>query len=201
MDPGVSRYVSWWGTAMIALGLVFVGTFGYIWITDDLNWYRTEVVDNRDIATMTLGDYVRLEGTVALNASEDTFISQVQVEKAVWETDEYEYNVDWIWITDDRGDAVLVLFDHVPTTKPGAHDGDYHLGDPICVGGYVTEDASGIMRVRAAFVAKHSNDTPAVYWQLFVAAIVVGLVLLLLFVVTRMFLSPRRHEAPDWRGL
>ncbi|UCC93649.1 MAG: hypothetical protein JSW25_03015 [Thermoplasmata archaeon] len=201
MDPGVTRYFTWWGTALIALGLVFIGTFGYLWINDDLNWYRAEVVDNRDIQSMDVGDYVRVEGTVALNASEDLIITQVQVEKVVWEVDEYEYNVDWIWVTDDRGDPVLVIFDFVPVTKPGAHDGDYHVADPICVGGHVTDDGSGIMRVRAAFVAKHSNDTPAIFWQFFVAAIVVGLVLLLLFVLTRMFLFPRKQEAPDWRGL
>ena len=201
MDPGVHRYISWWGTALIALGLVFVGTFGYLWISDDLAWYRSDVVDARDVAPLKVGDYVRVEGTVALNASEDVIVTQVIVEKAVWETEEYEYNVDWVWVTDGRGDAVLVIFDFVPTTKPGAHDGDYHLGDPICVGGHVTDDGSGIKRVRAAFVAKHPNDTPAIFWQYFVAAIIVGLVLLLLFVVTRMFLSPRKQEAPDWRGL
>lgn len=201
MDPGVSRYMAWWGTALVALGLVFVGTLGYLWITDELAWYRTDVVDARDVASMDVGDYVRVEGTVALNASRDVIVSRSTVTKAVWETDEYTYNVDWIWVTDDRGDAVLVLFDHVPTTKPGAHDGDYHVGDPICVGGYVTDDGSGIMRVRAQFVAKHRNDTPAIFWAWFVAAAFIGLLLLLVFVVTRVFLNPRRQEAPDWRGL
>ncbi len=201
MDPGVSRYVSWWGTALVALGLVFVGTFGYLWISDDLAWYRTEVVDARDVASMEVGDYVRVEGAVALNASEDVIITQSTVTKAVWETEEYTYNVDWIWVTDDRGDPVLVLFDHVPHTKPGAHEGDYHRGDPICVGGYVTDDGTGIMRVRAHFVAKHSNDTPAIFWAWFVASAFIGLLLLLVFVVVRVFLHPRKREAPDWRGL
>jgi hypothetical protein len=201
MDPWVSRYLAWWGTALVALGLVFVGTFGYLWISDDLAWYRTEVVDARDISRMDVGDYVRVEGRVALNASHDVIITMEMVEKVVWETENYTYNVDWIWVTDDRGDAVLVLFDHVPTTKPGAHEGSYHVGDLICVGGYVTDDGSGIMRVRAAFVAKHPNDTYAIFWPWFVAAVIAGLVLLLLFVVTRVFLNPRRHEAPEWRGL
>jgi hypothetical protein len=54
--------------------------------------------------------------------------------------------------------------------------------------------------VRAEFVANHRNDTPAVFWQLLVAAILIGLVLLLAFLATRMFLRPRKREAPDWRG-
>lgn len=200
MDPGVSRYFTWWGAALIGLGLIFVGTFGYVLITEDLAWFRTEIVDNRDVPTHAVGDYVRVKGVVALNASEDVIITQRLVERTTWDYHEYDYNVDHVWVTDDRGDPILVLFDHVPVTKEGRHDGDYHRGDRVCVGGYVTKDVVGIKRVRAAFVAKHENDTPAVFWDLLVAAIVVGFVLLLLFIVTRMFLSPRKQEAPDWRG-
>jgi hypothetical protein len=192
--------MSWWGTALVALGLVFVGTFGYVLLSSDIAWYRTEVTDNRDIASLAIGEYVRVEGEVALNASQDVIVTQVPVESATWEWHDYEYNVDHVWLTDGRGDPVLVLFDHVPTTKPGRHDGDYHRGDMVCVGGHVTDDGTGIKRVRAEFVANHRNDTPAVLWQLLVAAILIGLVMLLAFVATRMFLRPRKREAPDWRG-
>ena len=200
MDAGVRRLANWWGTLVLALALLFVGISGYIWIIDDLAWYRTDVVDARDVQSMDLGDYVRVEGTVALNTSEDVIIVQREVEKATISMNEYEYTVRWVWVEDGRGDAVLVLFDHVGQTKPGRHDGDYHRGDMICVGGYVADDGSGIKRVRANFVAKHPNDTPAIFWSLFVGMIVAGIVLILLFVVTRIFLEQRRPDAPDWRG-
>ena len=201
MDPGVSRHMHWWGTAVLGLGLIFVGTFMYIMILEDLAWYRTDVVDNRDVRSMDIGDYVRVEGDVALNATEDVVISQRLVERTTWDYHEYDYQVAHVWVTDDRGDPILVLFDHVPHTKEGRHDGDYHRGDQVCIGGYVTQDASGIKRVRAHFVAKHQNDTHAIFWEYYVAAIVVGFVLLLAFVVARVFLTPRKREAPDWRGL
>ena len=85
MDPGVHRYMSWWGTALVALGLVFVGTFGYVLLSSDIAWYRTEVIDNRDIASLAIGEYVRVEGDVALNASEDVIITQVPVESTTWD--------------------------------------------------------------------------------------------------------------------
>lgn len=201
MDPGVRRVTNWWGTLVLGLALVFVGTFGYIWIVDDLAWYRTDIVDSRDVQSNDVGDYVRVEGMVALNTTEDIIIIQHQVEKATISTYEYEYTVAWVWVEDDRGDPVLVLFDRGSQTKPGRHDGDYHRGDQVCIGGHVTDDGTGIMRVRSNFVAKHPNDTPAIFWQFFVAAIVIGLVLMAMFVVTRMFLNPRKKEAPDWRGL
>ncbi len=201
MDPGVSRYLTWWGTAIIGLGLIFVGTFMYVMITEDVHWYRTDVVDNRDVRRHSIGDYVRVEGEVALNASEDVIITQRLVERVTWDYYEYDYQVDHVWVTDGRGDPILVLFDNVPHTKEGRHDGDYHRGDLVCIGGFVTDDGSGIKRVRADFVAKHQNDTHAIFWEFYVAAIVVGFVLLLTFIVTRMFLFPRKKEAPDWRGL
>jgi hypothetical protein len=150
---------------------------------------------------MDVGDYLRIEGKVALNTTEDVFIIQHRVEKATISTYEYEYMVSWIWVEDERGDAVLVLFDRESQTKPGRHDGDYHRGDQICIGGHVTKDGSGIVRVRSAFVARHQNDTPAIFWEFFVAAIIIGLTLMAMFVVMRMFLNPRKREAPDWRGL
>ena len=51
MDPGVSRYLNWWGTALVGLGLVFVGTFGHVWMTEDIKWYRTDVVENGDVGS------------------------------------------------------------------------------------------------------------------------------------------------------
>jgi hypothetical protein len=200
MDPGVRRVASWWGTLVLALALVFVGTFGYIWIGDDLEWLRTDVVDPRDVSSMKLGKYVRIEGTVAMNTTEDVIVVQHEVEKATTTAYEYEYTVAWAWIEDDNGNSVLVLFDHVTQTKPGRHDGNYHKGDTVCIGGSVAEDGSGIKRVRAHMVAKHQNDTVAIYWQFFVGAIIIGLILVLLFGVTRLFLKPRKMEAPDWRG-
>lgn len=201
MDPGVRRVTNWWGTFVLGLALVLIGTFGYIWIIDDLAWYHTDIVDAKDVSSMDVGDYVRIEGKVALNTSQDIIIIQHQVEKATIDTLEYEYTVTWAWIEDGKGDAVLVLFDRESQTKPGRHDGDYHRGDQVCIGGHVTVDLSGIKRVRSNFVAKHPNDTPAIFWEFFVAAIIIGMVLMSMFVVTRMFLKPRKKEAPDWRGL
>ncbi|NIP35432.1 MAG: hypothetical protein GWN18_10775, partial [Thermoplasmata archaeon] len=73
------------GTALIGLGLIFVGTFMYVMITEDVHWYRTEAVDNRDVRKHSIGDYVRVEGEVALNASEDVIITQRLVERVTWD--------------------------------------------------------------------------------------------------------------------
>lgn len=201
MEPGVRRIVNWWGTFVLGLGLVTVGVAGYLWVVEELGWYRTDVSPANDIQSKDLGEYVRVDGVVALNASEDIIITQEEVERGVWTTLEYEYHVDWVWVEDEDGGVVLVLFDHVRLTKPGRHDGDYHKGDRVCIGGTVaTEGGVPIKRVRADFTAKHPEDSNARYVDLFYASAFVGMMLILVFVLARFLLNPRKTEAPDWRG-
>jgi hypothetical protein len=201
MDPGVRRIVNWWGTLVLGLGLVTVGVGGYLWVVEELEWYRTDVSGASEVQGKALGEYVRVDGTVALNASRDVIITQEEVEKAVWTVHEYEYHVDWVWVEDDDGGVVLVLFDHVRLTKPGRHGGDYHKGDRVCIGGTVaTESGVGIKRVRADLTAKHPVDSNARYVAFFYAFAFVGMMLVLVFVLARFLLNPRKTEAPDWRG-
>lgn len=185
----------------MGLVLAFAGVFAYIFVTDDLGWYRTELVGAREVWEGELGQYVRVEGRFAVNASKDVIIVQEEVEKAVWTSYEYNHTVPWVWMEDERGDPLLVLFGTVSDTKPGRHGGDYHRGDEVCIGGTVAEDGSGVMRLRADVVAKYPEDTPARYAQGFVASAFAGMMLVLVFVLARIFLRPRQQEAPDWRGI
>ncbi len=201
MDPGVYRIANWWGTFVLGLVLIFVGVAGYLWVVEDLNWYRTDVSDADEVRSMHLGDYARVEGTVALNTSEDVIITEFDVQKAVMTVQDYEYHVDWIWVEDDKGGVVLILFDHVRVTKEGRHGGDYHRGDRVCIGGTVTtEGGVEINRIRADFVAKHPEDTAARYVAAFYAAGFCGMMVILVFVLARIFLNPRKAETLDWRG-
>jgi hypothetical protein len=200
MDPGVRRIAGWWGTLVVGLALFFIGVVGYIVLTKDLAWYETDLSSTREVWGDDLGTYVKVEGRVALNTTRDIIIVQEEVDKALWTTYDYTYTVAWVWIDDDEGDPLLVLFGLVTETKPGRHAGDYHRGDMICIGGTVASDGTGINRLTADFVAKYEEDTPARYAWLFVAGIFVGIVLILVFVLVRVFLKPRRRKAPDWRG-
>lgn len=200
MDPGVRRIANWWGTLVLGLGLVTLGVGGYLWVVEELNWYRTPVSDAADVQSAALGDYVRVEGMVALNTTRDVIISERVVEKAAWSVTEYDYHVDWVWVEDDEGEPVLVLFDHVSITKPGRHGGDYHKGDRVCIGGSVALEGPGIKRVRADYVAKYPEDSNARYVEWFYGASFAGMMLVLVFALARFLLHPRKEEAPDWRG-
>ncbi len=201
MDPGVYRIANWWGTFVVGLVLLFVGVAGYLWVVEDLNWYRTDVSDADEVQSMRLGDYARVEGTVAMNTSKDVFITEFDVEKAIMTVQDYEYHVDWIWVEDDKGGVVLILFDHVSETKAGRHGGDYHRGDRVCIGGTVaTEGGVEINRIRADFVAKHQEDTAARYVAGFYAAFFCGMMVILVFVLAQIFLNPRKDVTLDWRG-
>jgi hypothetical protein len=201
MEPGVRRIVQWWGTLVLGLGLVTVGVGGYLWVVEELEWYRTDVSGAGDVQSMDPGDYVRVEGTVGLNASEDVIITQEEVQEPAWTTYDYEYHVDWVWVEDDEGGVVLVLFDHVRVTKPGRHGGDYHKGDRVCIGGTVaTEPGVDVKRIRADFTAKYPEDSNARFVAIFYAAAFTGAMLILVFVLARFLLEPRKAEAPDWRG-
>lgn len=198
MDVGVSRLVTWWGTLVVGIILFTVGIFGYILVSGDLDWYRTDVMSGQVAMSHDMGDYVRIEGRTTLNATEDVLIVERDVEKAVWTDQEYDYNVDWVWVEDGKGGLVMVLFDHVSVTKPGRHDGDYHKGDRVCIGGTVALEG-GIKVLRADFVAKHRNDTDARFVGYYGAAMFGGMMIVLAFVLARMFLKPPRGEAADWR--
>jgi hypothetical protein len=201
MEPGVRRIVNWWGTFVLGLGLVTIGVAGYLWVVEELEWYRTDVSPASDIQSMDLGDYVRVDGVVALNASEDVIITQEEGSSAIQKTHEYEYHVDWVWVEDEDGGVVLVLFDHVRVTRPGRHGGDWHKGDRVCIGGTVaTESGVPIKRVRADFTAKHPEDSNARFVGFFYASAFIGMMLILVFVLARFLLNPRKSEAPDWRG-
>lgn len=200
MRDEVGRLASWWATLVVGLALVTLGVFGYLLVLGDVNWYGTEVSSYRKALSQDQGEYVRIVGRIALNTSEDVVIEQVEVEKAVWTAYEYDYFEERIYLEDAKGNSVLVLFGHVYETKPGRHDGDYHRGDEVCVGGYVTRDRVGIPAVRADFVAKHPEDTPARYASAFAGCALAGMMTVLAFALARLFLHPRRAEAPDWRG-
>jgi hypothetical protein len=199
MDLGVRRVMLWWGTFVLALVLLAVGTFGYIIISGELEWYDTPVSDASDALDGDLGDYVRVEGRIALNASEDVVIRAVEVDKAIWTDTEYEYEVAYVYVEDASGDAVLVLFDHVSETKAGRHEGDYHKGDEVCVGGTVAVEGEGLKALRADFVAKHPVDTPARWVMFYVSSILGGGLLATGFVLARLFLNPRKERDQDWR--
>ena len=74
-------------------------------------------------------------------------------------------------------------------------------GDRVCIGGTVaTESGVPIKRIRADFTAKHPEDSNARYVDLFYASAFIGMMLILVFVLARFLLNPRKAEAPDWRG-
>ncbi len=201
MDPGVYRIANWWGIFVVGLVLMFIGVAGYLWVVEDLNWHSTDLSDADEVQSMDLGNYARVEGTVALNTSEDVIITEFDVEKAIMTVQDYAYHVDWIWVEDDDGGVVLILFDHVRVTKEGRHGGDYHRGDRVCIGGTIaTEGGVEINRIRADFVAKHPGDTPARYVAAFYAASFSGMMVILVFVLARIFLNPRKVDERDWRG-
>jgi hypothetical protein len=199
MDLGVRRIMLWWGTLVLALVLLAVGVFGFIIVSGELAWYNTPVSAARDALDGDMGDYVRVEGRIALNATTDVVIRAVEVEKAIWMDTEYEYDVAFFYVEDGRGDAVLVLFDHVSETKAGRHDGDYHKGDEVCIGGTVAVEGTGLRALRADFVARHSVDTHARYVMWYVSSILGGGLLAIGFALTRLFLSPRKDRGRDWR--
>jgi hypothetical protein len=200
MDVELDRHLKWWALLLVAIGLVAVGAFGYILVSGELDWHGTEVLGAREAMAHDMGDYVRVEGTVALNASEDIVITERDVTKAVWTDQEYDYNVPHIWVEDPKGATVLVLFDHVTVTKPGRHDGDYHKGDEVCIGGTVAVEGTGLKALRADFVAKHREDTPARLVGYYIAAMFGGMMIVLALALARLFLKPKAREGLDWRG-
>lgn len=184
---------------MLALAFLTVGVFGYIIVLGELEWYNTPISAASDALDGDMGDYVRVEGRIALNASEDVVIRAVEVEKAVWTDIEYEYDVAYIYVEDSKGDTVVVLFDHVSETKAGRHDGNYHKGDEICIGGTVAEEGTGLRALRADFVARHSMDTHARFVMWYVSSILGGGLLATGYLLTRLFLNPRKERGQDWR--
>ena len=200
MDPGVHRATVWWGTFATALALAAVGIFGYLIVSGGLEWYRTPLSDARDVAGMDVGEYVRVDGTIALNATEDVVARQVTVEKGPWTVEEREWAVPYFYLEDDHGDAVEVLCTQVQTTRPGPHDGAYHRGDGACVGGHVTLDAAGRKALRADFVGKHPLDAGARFVGYYYAAMAASGVLFVLLLIGRLFLEPRRRPGRGWRS-
>jgi hypothetical protein len=200
VEPDFQRLARWWGTLVIAILLFTVGVFGYIVVWGDMGWYRTDVMGAHAAMSQDMGEYVRVEGTVTLNATEDVVITEREVEKAIWTGLEYEYNVDYVWVEDGRGDPLLVIFDHVSVTKSGRHSGNYHKGDKVSIGGTVAVLDTGEKALRADFVAKHRNDTPARFVGYFAAAMFAGLLLAIVHLIYRLFLRPRKEVELDWRG-
>jgi hypothetical protein len=200
MDLRVRRVAMWWGTLAAGLVLVAVGMFGYLIVSEELRWYETEVSEAKSALAGEMGDYVRIEGRIALNATKDVVVVEKEVTKAVWTVEEYEYTVSHVWVEGDDGGVVTVLFDHISVTKPGRHGGDYHKGDWVCIGGTIAIESTGRKALRANFVAKHPEDTPARFADLYLIAAISGMFLILMFVITRYFLSPRLQKGPDWRG-
>ncbi len=200
MDPRVHRWAMWWGTLVAALVLVAVGSLGYVAVLASVEWYGTPVSDARDLPSMGVGRYARFEGTIALNTTEDVVAEQVQVEAGPWTADDWNWTVPWFYLEDGRGEAVLVLSTQISITRPGPHDGDYHRGDGVCVGGFVTLDASERPALRADYVGKHSKDAGARWAPHFLAALVVGGALIVVFALERLFLEPRRRRAGSWRS-
>ncbi len=199
MDPQVHRVTVWWGTFATALVLAAVGILGYLTASGGLDWYRTDLSDACDLGTMDVGDYVRVDGTIALNATEDVVAREVEVEKGPWTVEEREWEVPFFYLEDERGDAVEVLCTQVLTTRPGPHGGDYHRGDGACVGGYVTLDNAGRKALRADYVGKHPLDAAARFIGYYYAAMVASGTLLFLFAIGRLFLEPRRKSGRGWR--
>jgi hypothetical protein len=200
MEPDVHRLARWWGILVIGLLLFTAGVFGYIVIWGDIAWYRTDVMGAHVAMSQDMGDYVRVEGVVALNATEDVIIVEREVEKAIWTGLEYEYTVPYVWVEDGKGNPLLVIFDHVSTTKSGRHDGNYHKGDMVSIGGTVAVLDTGEKALRADFVAKHRNDSTARFAGYFVAAMFAGLLLAAIHIIYRLFLRPRKEVGLDWRG-
>lgn len=200
MDLKVHRFAVFWGTLVVGLTLVFVGVMGYIIVSGEIEWYRTPVSDPSEVVARDLGDYVRVEGRIGLNASEDIVIVEHEVKKAIWTTEEYEPTVAFFWLEADSGNTVLVLLDHVSETKPGSHGGDYHRGDNVCVGGTIADEGVGHKVLRANFIAKHPIDTPARFVNYYVAAAFGGMFVVLTLIIQRLFLNPRQKEVRDWRA-
>lgn len=200
MDPKVHRATVWWGTFAAALVLAAVGVFGYITASGGLEWYRTPLSDARDVAGMDVGDYVRVDGTIAPNATEDVVAREVEVEKGPWTVEEREWTVPFFYLEDERGDAVEVLCTQVSTTRPGPHGGDYHRGDGACAGGYVTLDSAGRKALRADYIGKHPIDAAARFVGYYYAAMAASGLLFALLLIGRLFLEPRRRSGRGWRS-
>ena len=200
MDARVERLALWWATLVAGLALVCVGFFGYMLVSGSLQWYDTPVSSAGEAKAAPLSDYVRVEGTFSLNASEDVLVVQRTVQKGPWEVKEYNYTEPRVYLEDDTGASVLLLMEHVSTTRPGPHGGDYHKGDGVCVGGYATVDPIGRRAVRVDYLGKSPQDASARFVGYFYAAMFGGALLVMLFVVERLFLHPRRKGGPGWRG-
>ena len=200
MDPGVERLALWWATLVAGLALVTVGFFGYMIVSGSLEWYDTPVSSAEEAKAAPFAAYVRVQGALSLNASEDVLVVQRTVQKGPWEVKEYNYTEPRVYLEDGTGASVLLIMEHVSITRPGPHGGDYYKGDDVCVGGYATVDPIGRHAIRVDYLGKSPVDAPARFVGTFYAAMFAGATLVVAFVVERLFLHPRRMVGPGWRG-